>query len=165
MLNILYYPDNRLRTVAKKVNNVDYKVQRIVNDMIDIMYMKKGIGLAATQVDIHYRIIIVNIFELYKNCLVFINPEILYKSGKASIKEGCLSIPCQYEFVPRYERVKIKALDYNGKFFNIEANGILSICIQHEMDHLLGKMFIDYLSPLKKQRICKKLQKLNKFKK
>ena len=128
--------------------------------MFETMYAEEGIGLAATQVDIHQRIIVIDVSENRDERLVLINPELLDKSGETGIEEGCLSIPEQRAFVPRAERVKVRALDREGKIFELETDGLLAICIQHEIDHLDGKLFIDYLSPLKRQRIKQKLEKL-----
>lgn len=130
--------------------------------MFETMYLEEGIGLAATQVDIHQRIIVIDISETRDQKLVLINPELLDQEGDTGIEEGCLSIPEQRAFVPRAERVKVKALDYNGQPFELEADDLLAICIQHEMDHLVGKLFVDYLSPLKRQRIRQKVEKLDK---
>nr|WP_314268143.1 peptide deformylase [uncultured Moellerella sp.] len=164
VLNILHYPDERLRTVAKPVEKVDAKIQQIVDDMFDTMYDEEGIGLAATQVNIHQRIIVIDVSESRDERYVLINPELLEKDGETGIDEGCLSIPEQRGFVPRAERVKIRALDREGKSFELEADGLLAICIQHEMDHLVGKLFVDYLSPLKRQRIRQKVEKLDRIK-
>lgn len=163
VLNVLHYPDERLRTIAKPVEKVDAQIQRIVDDMFDTMYEEEGIGLAATQVDIHQRIIVIDVSETRDQRLVIINPELLDKSGETGIEEGCLSIPEQQGFVPRAEQVKIRALDYNSELFELEADGLLAICIQHEMDHLVGKLFVDYLSPLKRQRIRQKVEKLDRL--
>lgn len=164
VLNILHYPDERLRTVAKPVEKVDAKIQQIVDDMFDTMYDEEGIGLAATQVNIHQRIIVIDVSESRDERYVLINPELLEKDGETGIDEGCLSIPEQRGFVPRAERVKIRALDREGQSFELEADGLLAICIQHEMDHLVGKLFVDYLSPLKRQRIRQKVEKLDRIK-
>ncbi|HDU8346187.1 TPA: peptide deformylase [Proteus mirabilis] len=162
VLHVLHYPDERLRTIAKPVEKVDAEIQKIVDDMFETMYLEEGIGLAATQVDIHQRIIVIDISETRDQKLVLINPELLDQEGDTGIEEGCLSIPEQRAFVPRAERVKVKALDYNGQPFELEADDLLAICIQHEMDHLVGKLFVDYLSPLKRQRIRQKVEKLDK---
>ncbi|EMD5950518.1 peptide deformylase [Proteus mirabilis] len=162
VLHVLHYPDERLRTVAKPVEKVDAEIQKIVDDMFETMYLEEGIGLAATQVDIHQRIIVIDISETRDQKLVLINPELLDQEGDTGIEEGCLSIPEQRAFVPRAERVKVRALDYNGQPFELEADDLLAICIQHEMDHLVGKLFVDYLSPLKRQRIRQKVEKLDK---
>lgn len=160
VLQVLHIPDERLRKVAKPVEEVNAEIQRIVDDMFETMYAEEGIGLAATQVDIHQRIIVIDVSENRDEQLVLINPELLEKDGETGIEEGCLSIPEQRALVPRAEKVKIRALDRDGKSFELEADGLLAICIQHEMDHLVGKLFIDYLSPLKQQRIRQKVEKL-----
>ncbi|MCO7264244.1 peptide deformylase [Dickeya zeae] len=160
VLQVLHFPDERLRTQAKPVKEVNAEIQRIVDDMFDTMYEEEGIGLAATQVDIHQRIIVIDVSEERDQRLVLINPELLEKSGDTGIEEGCLSIPETRALVPRAERVKVRALDREGKPFELDADGLLAICIQHEMDHLVGKLFVDYLSPLKRQRIRQKLEKL-----
>ncbi|WP_434526180.1 peptide deformylase [Photorhabdus asymbiotica] len=162
VLQILHYPDERLRTIATPVEKVDAKIQSIVDDMFETMYAEDGIGLAATQVDIHQRIIVIDVSDTRNERLVLINPELLEKNGKTGIEEGCLSIPEQRALVSRAEKVKIRALDYNGQSFELQADGLLAICIQHEMDHLIGKLFVDYLSPLKRQRIRQKVEKLYK---
>ncbi|MGL9735052.1 MAG: peptide deformylase [Symbiopectobacterium sp.] len=160
VLQVLHFPDERLRTIAKPLAEVNAEIQRIVDDMFDTMYEEEGIGLAASQVDVHQRIIVIDVSEERDQRLVLINPELLEKDGDTGIEEGCLSIPETRALVPRAERVKVKALDREGNPFELEANGLLAICIQHEMDHLVGKLFIDYLSPLKRQRIRQKLEKL-----
>ncbi|ADN00266.1 peptide deformylase [Dickeya dadantii] len=160
VLQVLHFPDERLRIKAQPVKEVNAEIQRIVDDMFDTMYEEEGIGLAATQVDIHQRIIVIDVSEERDQRLVLINPELLEKSGDTGIEEGCLSIPETRALVPRAERVSVRALDREGKPFELEAEGLLAICIQHEMDHLVGKLFIDYLSPLKRQRIRQKLEKL-----
>ncbi|UCQ28007.1 peptide deformylase [Edwardsiella tarda] len=162
VLQVLHFPDERLRTIAKPVNEVTPEVQRIVDDMFETMYAEEGIGLAATQVDIHQRIIVIDISENRDQRLVLINPELLQKGGETGIEEGCLSVPEQRALVPRAETITVRALDRDGKPFELETDGLLAICIQHEMDHLMGKLFIDYLSPLKRQRIRQKLEKLYK---
>ncbi|RLR17987.1 peptide deformylase [Sodalis-like symbiont of Bactericera trigonica] len=160
LLHVLHYPDERLRKVAKPVVDVNDTTRRIVDDMFETMYAEEGIGLAATQVDIHQRIMVINVSESRDQRLVLINPELLEKSGETGIDEGCLSIPDQRGFVPRAEKVKVRALDRDGNSFELEADDLLAICIQHEMDHLVGKLFVDYLSPLKRQRIRQKMEKL-----
>lgn len=163
VLQILHFPDERLRTIAKPVKEVTPAIQRIVDDMFETMYAEEGIGLAATQVDIHQRIIVIDVSEERDQRLVLINPELLEKSGETGIEEGCLSIPDQRALIPRAEKVKVRALDREGKSFELEADDLLAICIQHEMDHLVGKLFVDYLSPLKRQRIRQKLEKMAKL--
>ncbi|PWC09821.1 peptide deformylase [Brenneria corticis] len=160
VLHVLHFPDERLRIKAQPVKEVNADIQRIVDDMFDTMYEEEGIGLAATQVDIHQRIIVIDVSETRDQRLVLINPELLEKSGDTGIEEGCLSIPETRALVPRAERVKVRALDREGNTFELEAEGLLAICIQHEMDHLVGKLFIDYLSSLKRQRIRQKLEKM-----
>ncbi len=158
-LTILHFPDERLRTVAKPVERVDDKLRKVVDDMFETMYEAPGIGLAATQVDFHQRLIVIDVSEEKNQPLVFINPEILEKEGVEEMDEGCLSVPGIYEKVQRADKVKVRALDRNGKPFELEADGLLAVCIQHEIDHLDGKLFVDYLSILKRQRIKKKLEK------
>ncbi|WHP80018.1 peptide deformylase [Edwardsiella anguillarum] len=162
VLQVLHFPDERLRTIAKPVHDVTPDIQRIVDDMFETMYAEEGIGLAATQVDIHQRIIVIDVSENRDQRLVLINPELLQHEGEAGIEEGCLSVPEQRALVTRAEHIKVRALDRDGKPFELETDGLLAICIQHEMDHLMGKLFIDYLSPLKRQRIRQKLEKLYK---
>ncbi|MGK2959626.1 MAG: peptide deformylase [Candidatus Malihini olakiniferum] len=160
VLQVLHFPSERLRTIAEPVAEVNAEIQHIVDDIFDTMYAEGGIGLAATQIDVHQRIIVMDVSEERDQRLVLINPELLEKDGNTGIEEGCLSIPEIHALVPRAERVKVKALDREGIPFEMEANGLLAICIQHEMDHLVGKLFIDYLSPLKLHRIRQKLEKL-----
>ena len=164
VLQVLHIPDERLRTVAAPVKEVNEDIQRIVDDIFETMYEEECIGLAATQVNIHQRIIVIDVSENREEQLVIINPVLLEKSGETGIEEGCLSIPEQRALVPRAEKVKIQALDRNGQSYELEADGLLAICIQHEMDHLIGKLFIDYLSPLKQQRIRQKVEKLDRLK-
>ena len=163
VLQILHFPDERLRITAKPVKEVNAEIQQIVDDMFETMYAEEGIGLAATQVNIHQRIIVIDVTDDKSQQLVLINPELLEKSGETGIEEGCLSIPDQRGLVPRAANVKIRALDRNGNSFELEADELLAICIQHEMDHLVGKLFVDYLSPLKRQRIRQKMEKLAKL--
>lgn len=160
ILPVLTFPDERLRKVAKPVSKVDESIKKIVEDMIETMYAEKGIGLAATQVDIHQQIIVIDVSEERNDLLILINPEFIEQKGETGIEEGCLSVPETNGFVPRFETVKVKALDINGDEIVIEADELLAICIQHEMDHLKGKLFVDYLSPLKRQRIEQKMKKL-----
>ena len=160
ILDVLRFPDERLRTVAAPVETITPELQQIVDDMFETMYAEEGIGLAATQVDIHQRIIVIDVSEDRDDQLVLINPEILEQSGSTGIEEGCLSVPGSRALVPRAEWVKVRALDRHGKPFELEADDLLAICIQHEMDHLVGKLFVDYLSPLKRQRIRQKLEKM-----
>ena len=162
ILNILKYPDQRLYTIANEVNVVNSKIKKLISDMAETMYSAPGIGLAATQVDVHQRIIVIDISEDKNNLLVLINPRLLEKRGEETNQEGCLSVPEVFEKVKRAEWIKVSALDENDKKFELEAEGLLAVCIQHEIDHLLGKVFVDYLSNLKKNRIKKKLIKLSK---
>jgi peptide deformylase len=162
ILNILQYPDARLYTVAKPVDNVDGKIQKLIDDMAETMYSAPGIGLAATQVNVHQQIIVIDTSENKKNLQVFINPQIKTKQGSQDYDEGCLSVPGVYETVTRAESIVVEALDRNGKPFKLEADGLLAVCIQHEMDHLLGKVFVQYLSPLKQNRIKTKMQKMQR---
>lgn len=161
-LEILRFPDERLRTKAKSVAVVDDDIRQLVEDMLETMYAAPGIGLAATQVDVHQRILVVDVSVEKDQPMCFINPEILQKDGIEEQEEGCLSVPGIYETVERAEHIKVKALDKDGNEFVIETDGLLAVCIQHEMDHLLGKLFVDYLSPLKRNRIRKKLEKQSK---
>ncbi|HAS8253927.1 TPA: peptide deformylase [Vibrio vulnificus] len=163
VLQVLTFPDDRLRTVAKPVEKVTPEIQKIVDDMIETMYDEEGIGLAATQVDIHQRIVVIDISESRNEPMVLINPEILEKRGEDGIEEGCLSVPDARALVPRAAEVTVKALDRDGHEFTLEADDLLAICIQHELDHLQGKLFVDYLSPLKRKRIQDKLAKIKRF--
>lgn len=159
LLQILRYPDPRLHKLAEPVREVDEQTRRLVRDMAQTMYAAPGIGLAATQVDVHKQVIVIDISEAKDQLLVLINPEILQRRGESEFEEGCLSVPGVFEKVARSERIRVRALDQNGKSFEIEADGLLAVCIQHEMDHLKGRVFVEYLSPLKQQRIVKKLRK------
>ncbi len=159
VLNILRYPDARLHKQAAPVTVFDDGLKKLVADMAETMYVAPGIGLAATQVDIHKQVIVVDVSERRDSLVVLVNPEIVEAIGESDIEEGCLSVPGIYELVPRAERVKVRAYDQNGKAFTLEAQGLLSVCIQHEMDHLQGKVFIEYLSQLKQQRVRAKLAK------
>jgi peptide deformylase len=160
LLPILCYPDPRLHTVAKPVQAVDARVRQLVADMLETMYDASGIGLAATQVDAHERIVVIDVSEERNQPLVLINPEIVWASPETQInEEGCLSVPGIYDGVERSSRVRVSALDEKGESRTIEAEGLLAVCIQHEMDHLLGKVFVEYLSPLKRNRIKTKMLK------
>jgi peptide deformylase len=160
LLNVLCYPDPRLHQVAKPVAQVDARIKKIVADMADTMYEAPGVGLAATQVDIHERIVIIDISDEQNDLKVFINPEIIWSSPeKKSWREGCLSVPDFYDEVERPSQVRVKALDVDGKEFELEADGLLAVCLQHELDHLQGKVFVAYLSILKRTRISQKLKK------
>ena len=158
-LDILHYPDARLHTVAKPVAAVDARIRKLVDDMAETMYAAPGIGLAATQIDVHERVIVIDISETHDALRVFINPEIVAQSGREESEEGCLSVPGVFDRVQRAERVTVRALDRDGKSFELDADGLLAVCIQHEMDHLMGKVFVDYLSNLKRNRIRAKLAK------
>lgn len=159
ILDILNYPDPRLYTVAKPVKQVDASIRQLIDDMAETMYDAPGIGLAATQVDVHQQIIVMDISEDKRGLQVFINPKITASRGSQEYEEGCLSVPGIYEMVTRAESVDVEALGRDGKPFTIKADGLLAVCIQHEMDHLLGKVFVQYLSPLKQTRIKNKMQK------
>ncbi len=160
LLTIICYPDIRLHTVAKPVAAVDERIDTLVADMLETMYEANGVGLAATQVDVHERLIVMDISEGRDDPLVLINPKMLWNSSETHLnEEGCLSVPGIYDSVQRHDAIKIEALDRSGNSRLIEAEGLLSVCIQHEMDHLLGKVFVEYLSPLKRNRIKTKLQK------
>lgn len=159
ILDVLQFPDERLRTVAKPVSEVNSEIKQLVADMFETMREEKGIGLAATQVNRHVRLVVMDVSEEQNEPRVFINPEIVIKEGSTISEEGCLSVPGNYAKVDRAEKVTVNALDAEGKPFELEADGLLAICIQHELDHLAGKLFVDYLSPLKRQRIRKKLEK------
>ena len=162
LLDILRFPDERLRTKAKLIEEVDQEVQQIVKDMFETMYEAPGIGLAATQVDIHRQIVVMDISEEKDQPLCLINPVILHAEGAEKHEEGCLSVPAYYAEVERAKKIKIQALDEKGESFELEADELLAVCIQHEMDHLKGKLFVDYLSPLKQQRLRKKIEKMAK---
>jgi len=159
LLPLLHYPDPRLHKIAAPVTRVDDTIKKLIDDMAETMYAAPGIGLAATQVDVHQRIIIVDTSEQGDQLRVFINPEIISTSGEAEREEGCLSVPGIYDRVVRAESITVKALDREGQSFTLQAEGLLATCIQHEMDHLVGKVFVEYLSQLKQNRIKTKLRK------
>lgn len=159
ILDILNYPDPRLHTVAKPVKEVDASLRRLIADMAETMYDAPGIGLAATQVNQHIQLLIIDISETKDQLQVFINPKILERDGEQIYEEGCLSVPGIYDSVTRAEKIVVEALNEKGETFQLEAHGLLSVCIQHEMDHLLGKVFVEYLSPLKRTRIKNKMLK------
>lgn len=160
LLNILRYPDPRLHKIAKPVTNFDARLQRLVADMAETMYDAPGVGLAAPQVDVLEQLIVIDTSEAHSDLRVIINPEIIWASAEQQIyDEGCLSVPGIYDGIKRHVQVKVRALDADGKSFEIKADGLLAVCIQHEMDHLLGKVFVDYLSPLKRNRIKSKMLK------
>lgn len=162
VLNILEFPDERLRKKALQVETVDDGIRELVDDMLDTMYESKGVGLAATQVNVHKRVIVIDVSEDKDEPICLINPEIVDKQGVEESEEGCLSVPGFFEKVKRAETVRIKALNKNGESFEMQADELLAVCVQHEMDHLEGKLFVDYISPLKRQRIKKKLEKIHK---
>jgi peptide deformylase len=160
LLNILQYPDPRLHKVAKPVAVVDDRIRKLVADMAETMYEAPGVGLAATQIDVHERVITIDVSETRDELRVFINPEIVWASAERKVwDEGCLSVPDIYDKVERPDRVRVRALNEKGETFELEADGLLAVCIQHEMDHLMGKVFVEYLSPLKQTRIRSKLKK------
>ena len=160
LLNILRYPDPRLHTVARPVAEVDARILRLVDDMTETMYASDGIGLAATQVDVHEQVIVIDVSDSRDQPLVLINPEITWRSDEMVMaEEGCLSVPAIYDSVQRHERVHVRALGRDGRSFELQAEELLAVCVQHEMDHLLGKVFVDYLSLLKRGRIRSKLLK------
>lgn len=160
LLNILEFPDPRLRTVAKPVSSFDHSLSTLIDNLFETMYQASGIGLAATQVNVHRRVVVIDISEEKNQPLVFINPEVsVIDSEPCEYDEGCLSVPGFYEAVSRPGRITAKAWDRDGNPFTLEPEGLLAVCIQHELDHLNGKLFVDYLSPLKRQRIRKKLEK------
>lgn len=159
-LDILRYPDPRLHTVAKPVAQVDDRIRQLVDDMLETMYAADGVGLAATQVDVHERVIVIDTSEGRDEPRVLINPELVQRSEEMTVgDEGCLSVPTIYDKVPRHAKVRVKALDRAGESYEFDAEGLLSVCVQHEMDHLLGKVFVEYLSPLKRDRIKTKMLK------
>jgi peptide deformylase len=159
VLTVLHYPDERLRTIAKPVATVNDETRQLVADMLETMYAENGIGLAATQVNVHQRVVVIDLSEERNQPQIFINPEITEKSGDTTYEEGCLSVPQNYANVERAAQITLKAQDLEGNWFEVKADGLLAICLQHELDHLVGKLFIDYLSPLKRDRIKKKLEK------
>ena len=163
ILTVLEFPDERLRKKAENVKVVDKKLKQLVDDMIETMYAAKGIGLAATQINVQLRVVVIDVSEEKNLPLVLINPALLEKNGVKESEEGCLSVPGFFENVTRAEHIKIKALDREGQEFELEATELLAVCIQHEMDHLDGKLFVDYLSSLKRQRIKSKLEKIHRL--
>ncbi len=165
ILTILEFPDDRLRKKAVAVKTVDDKIKKLVDDMLDTMYESHGVGLAATQVNVHQRVIVIDVSDEKDEPLFLINPEIIEKDGIKEGEEGCLSVPGFFEKVNRAERVKVRALNRDGQSYEFEATDLLAICVQHELDHLDGKLFVDYISPLKRQRIKKKLEKNHKMEK
>jgi peptide deformylase len=159
-LSILRYPDPRLHTVAKPVAEVDARIRQLADDMLETMYAADGVGLAATQVDVHERLLVIDVSEKRDEPRVLINPELVWTSSDwTDGEEGCLSVPQTYDKVPRHSCVKVRALNREGEVYEFEADGLLSVCVQHEMDHLMGKVFVEYLSPLKRDRIKTKMLK------
>ena len=163
ILTILEFPDERLRKKAALVKTVDDKIKKLVDDMLQTMYDSHGVGLAATQVDVHQRVIVIDVSEEKDDPIFLINPEIIEKDGVKESEEGCLSVPGFFEKVKRAEHIRVKALNRDGQSFEFEARDLLAVCVQHEMDHLNGKLFVDYISSLKRQRIKKKLEKIHKM--
>ena len=159
ILPILEYPDPRLKKIAAPVTSFGPEIQQLVRDMAETMYAAPGVGLAATQVDVHKRIIVIDVSEAHDELRVFINPELVEAEGEAECEEGCLSVPGFYDKVTRAAAVRVRAQDENGKSFELAVDGLLAVCIQHEMDHLVGKVFVDYLSPLKRARLAARLKK------
>ncbi|KAB7627242.1 peptide deformylase [Alkalilimnicola sp. S0819] len=162
VLDILHYPDPRLRTVAQPVPQVDDEIRRLVDDMFETMYEAPGIGLAATQVNVHRRVIVIDTSEDRSEPLCLINPELLELHGEEEMQEGCLSVPGYYDTVRRADRIRFTALNREGERYELEAEGLLAVCVQHEIDHLDGKLFVDYLSELKRKRVRKKLEKISR---
>ena len=158
VLTVLHYPDERLRTIAKPVATVNDETRQLVADMLETMYAENGIGLAATQVNVHQRVVVIDLSEERNQPQVFINPEITEKSGDTTYEEGCLSVPQNYANVERASEITLKAQDLDGNWFEVKADGLLAICLQHELDHLVGKLFIDYLSPLRSEEHTSELQ-------
>jgi len=165
LLNILHFPDPRLRKKATPIKEVTGTIRQLADDMLETMYDAPGVGLAAIQINVQKRIVVIDTSEDKSNPLIFINPEIIKKEGEREHEEGCLSVPEAYEIVTRADTVRVKALDRDGKPFELDADELLATCIQHEIDHLDGKLFVDYLSNLKRQRIKKRLEKQQKQKK
>ena len=159
LLKILQYPDERLHTVASPVSEVTHEIRALLQDMAETMYAAPGIGLAATQVDVHLRVIVIDISDTHDQLHVLINPEIISQSGESEYEEGCLSVPGIFGKVPRAERITVEALDRDGKPYTLEADGLLAVCIQHEIDHLAGKVFVEYWSRMKQTRIQAKFKK------
>jgi peptide deformylase len=163
LLTILHYPDKRLHKIAKPVEVFDERIRKLVKDMAETMYAAPGVGLAATQVDVHERIVVIDVSETHDELRVFINPEILWSSDERMIhEEGCLSVPGIYDDVERAEKVRVRAQNEKGETYELDCEDLLAVCIQHEMDHLLGRVFVEYLSPLKQTRIKSKMKKLER---
>ncbi|NOS88487.1 MAG: peptide deformylase [Methylococcaceae bacterium] len=165
ILTILEFPDDRLRKKALPIKTVDDKIRKLADDMLETMYASKGVGLAATQVDVHQCLIVIDVSEEKDAPLFLINPQIIEKDGVKESEEGCLSVPGFFEKVNRAEHIRVKALDKQGQPFEFEATELLAVCVQHEMDHLNGKLFVDHISSLKRQRIKKKMEKIHKMEK
>jgi peptide deformylase len=160
LLNILHYPDKRLHKVAKPVEVVDDRIRKLVADMAETMYAAPGVGLAATQVDVHERVVVIDVSDTHEELRVFINPEIVWSSDERKLnEEGCLSVPGIYDNVERAEKVRVRAQNEKGETYEVDCEGLLAVCIQHEMDHLMGRVFVEYLSPLKQTRIKSKMKK------
>jgi peptide deformylase len=163
LLTILHYPDKRLHKIAKPVEVFDERIRKLVKDMAETMYAAPGVGLAATQVDVHERIVVIDVSETHDELRVFINPEILWSSDERTIhEEGCLSVPGIYDDVERAEKVRVRAQNEKGETYEVDCEDLLAVCIQHEMDHLMGRVFVEYLSPLKQTRIKSKMKKLER---
>ncbi|PLZ00457.1 peptide deformylase [Burkholderia sp. WAC0059] len=163
LLNIIHYPDKRLHKVAKPVEAVNDRIRKLVADMAETMYGAPGVGLAATQVDVHERVIVIDVSEAHDELRVFINPEIVWSSDDRKLsEEGCLSVPGIYDNVERAEKVRVRALNETGETYEVDCEGLLAVCIQHEMDHLMGRVFVEYLSSLKQTRIKNKMKKLER---
>ncbi len=162
ILDILRFPDARLRTKAEPIPEVTAELQTLIDDMFETMYEAPGIGLAATQINVHKQLVVIDVSEDKSEPFCFINPVITHAEGEEICQEGCLSVPEYFADVTRAENIKVKALDRDGKEFEVEADGLFAVCIQHEIDHLKGKLFVDYLSPLKQKRLLKKIEKLAK---
>jgi len=163
LLNILHYPDKRLHKVAKPVEVVNDRIRKLVADMAETMYAAPGVGLAATQVDVHERVVVIDVSDTHDELRVFINPEIVWASTEREVhEEGCLSVPGIYDEVERAEKVRVRALNEKGETYEVDCEGLLAVCIQHEMDHLMGKVFVEYLSSLKQTRIRSKMKKLER---
>lgn len=161
-LEILEFPDPRLRTVAKAVTEFNPALQQLVRDMTETMYTENGIGLAATQVNVHQQLLVLDVSDSRDQLKVYVNPEVISSGGEQNYEEGCLSVPGVYAEVQRAENIRVRAFDAKGQVFEEDLSGLHSICLQHEMDHLQGKLFVDYLSPLKRQMVRKKLEKQKK---
>lgn len=163
LLNILHYPDKRLHKVAKPVEVVNDRIRKLVADMAETMYAAPGVGLAATQVDVHERVVVIDVSDAHDELRVFINPEIIWSSAEREVhEEGCLSVPGIYDEVERAEKVRVRAMNEKGETYEVDCDGLLAVCIQHEMDHLMGKVFVEYLSSLKQTRIRNKMKKLER---